>query len=333
MAQPPPPTKGTAVEFGFSLPGRGPLAKPEILLALARKAERLGYSSLFVTDHVVLPTASKSPYPYHPSGQFPGGANQDYLEPLTLLTYLAARTKMIKLGFSVLVIPYRNPLVTAKQLATLDVLSGGRVILGCGAGWLEEEFAALQTPPFRERGQVTAEYLRLMKACWSQDQIRFEGRYYRVNDIIFLPKPIQKPGIPIWIGGHTDAAIRRAGELGDGWHPIGLRPPALLLPAEYAEKAGRVRAWAEKAGRDPDAIALTFRTPMEVRPKRMKPPAADRKMFSGAAAEVIADVRRYQAIGVTHFVFDFTSPDPKAMIATMERFAEEVRPKVAGRRR
>ena len=135
------------MNFGFSIPGRGPLAEPDLILKLAPKVEQLGYSSIFVTDHVVLPTTSKSVYPYQPSGQFPGGAGQDYLEPLTLMSYLAAATKKIRLGTSVLIVPYRNPLVTAKMLATLDVLSGGRIILGCGVGWLQEEFAALGAPP------------------------------------------------------------------------------------------------------------------------------------------------------------------------------------------
>ncbi|MFQ5899405.1 MAG: LLM class F420-dependent oxidoreductase [Candidatus Methylomirabilia bacterium] len=316
------------MHFGFPLPGRGPLAKPDIVLKLAQTADRLRYSSIFVTDHVVLPLASRSAYPYDPSGQFPGGARQDYLEPLTLLGHLAAATKKIRLGTSVLVVPYRNPVVTAKMLATLDVLSGGRVILGAGVGWLEEEFVALSSPPFSERGRVTAEYLSLMRECWTKEQIRFEGQYYRVSDVVCLPKPIQPGGIPIWIGGHTHAALRRTGELADGWHPIGLRPPAQLTPDEYAEKARQVRAWAQKAGRDPGAITLTFRAPMAVWPKRSKAPAGDRQLFQGTAQEVIADIRRYQALGITHFVFDFTVPDLKHMLATMERFADEVRPKV-----
>jgi probable F420-dependent oxidoreductase len=316
------------VHFGFSLPGRGPLVKPDLLLKLAQAADRLRYSSLFVTDHVVFPATIRSTYPYQSSGQFPGGANQDYLEPLTLLSHLALATKKIRLGTSVLVIPYRNPVVTAKTLATLDFLSGGRVILGAGVGWLKEEFLALGAPPFEERGQVTDEYLRLMRLCWTKDQIRFEGKYYRVSDIVFLPKPIQKGGIPIWIGGHTDAALRRAGELGDGWHPIGHRPPGLLHPAEYAEKVKHIHAWAERAGRDRKAITLTFRARMELSPKRGKAPAGDREPFHGTADQVIADIRQYQALGVTHFVFDFTSPDPKRILANMERFAEEVRPKV-----
>lgn len=316
------------MNFGFSLPGRGSLAKPDLILKLAEKAEQFGYSSLFVTDHVVLPVTSKSTYPYHPSGQFPGGAKQDYLEPLTLMTYLAASTRKIRLGTSVLIVPYRNPVVTAKMLATLDVLSGGRVILGCGVGWLEEEFVALGAPPFRERGKVTDEYLRLMRECWTKEQVHFQGTYSRVSDVFFLPKPLQKPGIPIWIGGHTEGALRRAGELGDGWHPIGLRPPALLHPPEYAEKVKRIHAWASQAGRNPKEITLTFRAPMEVWPKRAKQPAGDRALFRGTAEQVIADIREYQVLGVTHFVFDFTAPDPKAVVANMERFAEDVRPKV-----
>lgn len=316
------------MHFGFALPGRGPLARPEILLKLAQKADRLRYSSIFVTDHVVLPTATRSTYPYDRSGQFPGGANQDYLEPLTLLSHLAAATRKIRLGTSVLVIPYRNPLVAAKMLATVDVISGGRVILGAGVGWLEEEFVALGAPPFNARGRVTDEYLRLMRECWTKEQIRFEGKYYRVRDVVFLPKPVQKGGIPIWIGGHTDAALRRAGELGDGWHPIGLRPPGLLVPAEYADKVKQVHAWAQRAGRDPKTITLTFRVPMAVWPRRATAPAGDRELFRGTADQVIADIRQYQGLGVTHFVFDFTVPDLKHMLATMERFADEVLPKV-----
>lgn len=316
------------MDFGFAFPGRGPLAKLDILVKLAETAERLRHSSFFVTDHVVLPTTSRSAYPYHPSGQFPGGSRQDYLEPLTLLSHLAGITKKIRLGTSILVIPYRNPVVTAKVLATLDVLSGGRVILGAGVGWLEEEFVALAAPPFAERGRVTDEYLRLMRECWTKDEIQFEGKYYRVRDVMFLPKPVQKGGIPVWIGGHTDAALRRAGELGDGWHPIGLRPPALLHPAEYADKVKQIHAWAQRAGRDPQTITLTFRVPMEVWPKRAKAPAGDRQMFRGTAEQVIADIRQYQALGVTHFVFDFTAPDLKHVLTTMERSAEDVRSKV-----
>lgn len=317
------------MEFGFSLPGRGPLAKPDLVLKIAAHAEALRYSSLFVTDHVVLPvSAAASVYPYSESGQFPGGARQDYLEPLAMLAYLARATTRIRLGTSVLVIPYRNPLVTAKTLATIDVLSRGRLILGAGVGWLREEFQALGAPPFEERGRVTDEYLRLMRATWTTDPVSFEGRYYSVRDVHALPKPLQRGGIPIWAGGHSDGAVRRAATLADGWHPIGLRPPARLHPDEYAAEVKRLRAGAEAAGRDPAAITLSFRVPMEVRSTRAKAPAGSRPLFQGTAAEVLADIRRYQALGVSHLVFDPTVPDLRAVLANMERFADDVRGKV-----
>jgi len=319
----------TPVEFGFSLPGRGPLATPEQILKLAVRADTLRYSSLFVTDHVVLPiSATRSVYPYATSGQLPGGANQDYLDPLALLGWLAHATKRIRLGTSVLVVPYRNPLVTAKVLATIDRLSGGRVILGAGVGWLREEFEALAAPAFEERGRVTDEYIALMRAAWTKDPLSFDGRHYRVRDVYALPKPQQRGGIPVWIGGHTDGAVRRAATLGDGWHPIALRPPGLLFPDEYGTRAAQIRQWAKEAGRNPDDVTLTVRVPMAVRSSREKAPAGDRPFFQGTAAEVLGDIQAYARHGVSHFIFDPVTPDLKAFLGAMDRFADEVRPKV-----
>lgn len=316
------------MHFGFALPGRGALAKPDVLVKLAEKADALRYSSLFVTDHVIIPTSYRSKYPYSTSGQAAADWNQGYLEPLALMSYLAGVTERVKLGTSVLVVPYRNPVVTAKMLATLDVMSGGRVILGVGVGWLEEEFRALAAPPYAERGRVTDEYLRLMRECWTREPLEWKGRYYTMAEVSVLPKPRQERGIPIWAGGHTDAALRRAGELADGWHPIGHRPPAVLHPAEYAEKVAIIHGWATKAGRRPEDITLSFRTPLDVRSPRAKAAEGDRQPFRGTAAEVIADIKSYQAIGVTHFIFDMAPPDLKLQLAMIERFATDVRPKV-----
>jgi probable F420-dependent oxidoreductase len=321
------------VEFGISLPGRGPLAKPDQVLTIAARADTLGYASIFVTDHVVLPASmARSVYPYSATGQLPGGAAQDYLEPLAMLGCLARVTRRARLGTSVLVIPYRHPLVTAKTLATIDQLSGGRVILGAGVGWLREEFEALGTPPFEERGAVTDEYLRFMRATWTTDPVRFAGRYVSVHGVHALPKPAQPGGIPVWIGGHTDAAVRRAAVLGDGWHPIALRPPGLLFPAEYTTRARQLHTWAKEAGRDPAAITLSVRVPMEVRSRRATPPAGDRPFFQGTAEQVIADIEAYAAAGVTHFVFDPTTQDLRAVLDNLERFAHEVRPKLESTR-
>jgi alkanesulfonate monooxygenase SsuD/methylene tetrahydromethanopterin reductase-like flavin-dependent oxidoreductase (luciferase family) len=143
-----------------------------------------------------------------------------------------------------------------------------------------------------------------------------------------LPKPVQKDGIPIWVGGHTSAALKRAGELGDAWHPIGMRPPAVLLPDEYRDKVAELHDWARKAGRDPAAIALTFRVPLELLPRGARSPGGDRPPFRGTAAEVIGDIRTYQKLGVSHLVFDPVPQDARGQLATLERFAGDVRPKV-----
>jgi len=318
------------VEFGFSLPGRGPLASIDVVLKLAEKADALQFDSLFVTDHVVMPVASaKSVYPYTASGQFPGGLAQDYLEPLATLAHLAHATKRARLGISVLVVPYRNPLLQAKMLATIDVLSRGRVILGAGVGWLREEFEALGAPPFEERGRVTEDYIKLMRAAWTTDPVSYESKHYSVRDVHVLPKPVQNGGIPVWIGGHSGAAVRRAGTIGDGWHPIAMRPPAMLGPDEYGAKVKELHDWARRAGRDPKAITLTIRVPMDVRARNAKPATGDRPPFQGTADEIVADIRRYQALGVSHFVFDPTVQELRAVLANMERFASDVRPKLS----
>ena len=201
------------MQFGFALPGRGPLATPEALTKLAEKADALRYASVFVTDHVVIPTSYNSTYPYAASGRFTGDWTNGYLEPMAMMGVLVGLTSRVKIGTSVLVVPYRNPVVTAKMLATLDVMSGGRIILGAGVGWMKEEFETLQAPPFAERGKVTDEYLRLMRDMWTKEPVEFKGAHYRLPSVSAMPKPRQKGGIPIWIGGHTDvgaAPHRRA---------------------------------------------------------------------------------------------------------------------------
>jgi probable F420-dependent oxidoreductase len=317
------------MHFGFALPGRGALARPDALVKLAEKADALRYASIFVTDHVVIPVSYDSTYPYSPTGKPAGDWAQGYLEPLALMSFLAGVTSRVRLGTSVLVIPYRNPVVTAKMLATLDVMSGGRVILGVGVGWLREEFEALHAPAFEERGRVTDEYLGLMRECWRREPVTWSGTHYRMAaPVSALPKPAQPGGIPLWTGGHTDAALRRTGELADGWHPIAHRAPASLYPAEYAEKVAVIHEWARKAGRNPAEVTLSVRAPLDLAPARAKPAGGDRVPFRGTATEVIQDIRDYQAVGVTHFVFDLAPQDLRGQLAMMERFASDVRGRV-----
>jgi len=187
-------------EFSVSLQNRGLLARPANLIPLAERADALGYDAIWVTDHVVMPRRPVSRYPNSATGQPPWDPDVDYLEPFTTLAYLAARTRRVRVGTSVLVVPIRPPLVAAKMLASLDVLSGGRLIVGAGTGWLAEEFAALGVP-FEDRGARADEYLRLFKECWTNPAPRFEGKFARVADVSMNPRPLQTPHPPLWIGG------------------------------------------------------------------------------------------------------------------------------------
>jgi probable F420-dependent oxidoreductase len=317
------------IAFGVALTLRGPLADAALVETVASRAEALGFASFFVTDHIVLPRSmTGSRYPYSASGEYPGGGAQPFLEPLMMLSFLAGRTHRIRLGVSVLVIPCRNPLMTAKMLATCDVIAGGRLILGAGVGWLQEEFDALHAPPFSLRGQVTDEYLELIRRAWTIDPVSFEGRFYQTPAVHVLPKPLQPNGIPIWVGGHTDAAVRRAGLLGDAWHPLGMRPPAVIAPHDYRTKVNQLHSWAERARRDPRSIELTYRAPLAIYPDRGNLPSGERPMFQGCASQVLEDIERYREVGVTHFVFDPLSSDQAGILATMDRFADAVAAKI-----
>ena len=218
------------MKFGFYLPNHGPTAQPEPLATIARRGADLGFYCMVAGAHILVPKEIESPYPYTVGGEFPGGDRGEYFEQLTLLTYLAGVTTRIRLVPSVMIVPYRPPLLAAKILATLDVLSRGRLILGVGVGWMEEEFEALGAPPFAERGAATNEYLLAFKELWTSDSPSFAGKYCQFSDVQFLPKPVQKPHPPIWVGGQSRAAIRRAAELGNGWHPVGAIPAVPLEP-------------------------------------------------------------------------------------------------------
>ncbi len=314
------------VKFGWSLQGRGILADRKAITALATRAEALGYDSIWVTDRLLIPVQSTSAYPYSESGAFPLGPDEPWLESLTTITYLAAITERINVGTSVLVIPYRNPVVTAKVLATADYLSGGRIILGAGTGWWREEFTALGVP-FDDRGARTVEYLKIMKEIWTKPRVMFEGRFTHISEAGGVrPHPARRPHIPIWIGGHSAAALRRVAAIADGWHPIGLRPPVSLFPHELATNVRQLRDFAAARGRDPAVITISFKAPLRVEGGGSSSGSPSRTPLSGSPSQVIEDLRAYVDAGVEHFVFDFTVPTPPAMLDVMERFAAEIRP-------
>ena len=173
------------MKYGFTLPGRGQLATPERLGIIARKGEELGFDSLLTGDHILVPRHISSPYPYTEGGEFPGSGSGESMEQITLLSYIAGQTSKIRLVTSVLIVPHRNPLLAAKSLATLDVLSGGRLVVGVGVGWMREEFEALGLPPFEERGAVTDEYIRAFKVLWTEDDPHFEGKYISFDAVSY----------------------------------------------------------------------------------------------------------------------------------------------------
>src|SRR2546427_8389481 len=219
-----------AVKIGFSLQGRGALADRAAITTLAQRADALGCDSIWVTDRLLIPVKSAASYPSSVAGAFPVGPDEPWLEPLTAITYLATITRRIHVGISVLVIPYRNPVVTAKALATADYLSQGRVILGAGVGWWREEFAALGVR-FDDRADRTVEYLRLMKEIWKEPRVSFEGRFARVAEAGGVrPQPVRRPHIPIWIGGPTPGAAPRVRQLRAGVSTPGLRTPRRGAP-------------------------------------------------------------------------------------------------------
>ena len=313
------------MEFGFGAPTRGPLATPENLLTLAQKGQELGFGIMTVSDHVVVPNDIASRYPYTESGEFPGGAGQ-YLEQLTALAYLAGLTSAIRLLTSVMVLPHRAPVLSAKMLATIDVLSGGRLIVGCGVGWMREEFEALGAPPYEERGAVGDEYVRIFKELWTSDNPSFDGKYASFSDVSFLPKPIQKPHPPIWFGGESPPALRRVARLGDAWYPIGNNPRYPVRdPEQFAAYVRRIHRYAEDAGRDPSEIDLAYSAGW-YNDREARIIDGQRQLFTGTPEQVAGDIKAFEDAGVRHMMLGFQADTLKETLERMERFANDVKP-------
>jgi probable F420-dependent oxidoreductase len=313
-----------AVTFGCVLSQTifGPMAGPTAIRTLAQRAEALAFQTVWFADHIVIPRHVDPQYPYEADGASPFDPTQPFYEPLSVLNFLAGCTERIRLGMHVLIIPYREPVFAAKILATLDALSGGRLILGAGTGWMAEEFAALGLTNFAERGSVTNEYLRLFKELWTKEDPEFRGKHARVSGIGFLPKPVQRPHPPIWIGGHSLPALRRVALVGDGWMPIGLRPPSLLQPPEMADKLARLRRLLREAGRPEDSVIISFTAPVVV----TKTPGSPRPLLQGSPDEIATDLRQYQALGVQNFNVNLPGADIIQQSEAMEQFTREVVP-------
>jgi probable F420-dependent oxidoreductase len=281
------------MKAGISFANSGPFSRPDLFAQLARDAEELGFESIWTVEHVIIPQPHM-PYPGSKDGQMPGGDSVAIPDPLIPLAYAAAITSKIKLATGIVIVPQRHPLYLAKQLATLDVLSHGRVILGIGSGWMKEEFEAVDVE-FNTRGARTDESIQAMRALWSDTPASFHGKYYHFHDAKSLPKPVQMGGVPIHVGGHSVAAARRAGKYGDGFFPT------IVQPDKLKQAFAQVRDEAGNAGRDSSAIE-----------------------FTAMAAAKLDGVKAAQDVGTHRVIFGPPSSDPVKLRAGLERIANEI---------
>jgi probable F420-dependent oxidoreductase len=314
------------MEIGFGIPNRGPLATLENLSAMAQKGEEMGFDIVSVSDHIVVPNTIDSVYPYNESGKFVSSAAGEYMEQLATISYLAGITSSIRLLTSVMVVPHRSPVLTAKILATIDVLSRGRLVVGCGVGWMKEEFEAIDAPPYEERGQVSNEYLQIFKELWTSDSPEFHGKYASFSNITFAPKPVQKPHPPLWIGGESPPALRRAAQLGDAWYPIGSNPqfPVGTIK-QYAEYRDRVRENARKVDRDPASLDFAYSVSWN-NESEAEMVDGERRILTGTPQQLVDDIKGLEELGVNHLLLNLQAEDLDATLARMEGFATKVRP-------
>lgn len=281
------------MKAGIIFANSGPFSRPELFGQLAREAEEFGFESLWTVEHVVVPQPH-TPYPGSKDGQMPGGDDVAIPDPLIPLGYAAAVTSRIKLATGIVILPQRHPLYLAKQLATIDLLSHGRMLLGIGSGWMKEEFDAVGAD-FHRRGAITDESIQAMRALWRDSPASFHGKHFHFHDVKSLPHPLQPGGIPIHVGGHSAAAARRAGRFGDGFFPT------IVEPAKLKAIFATVREEAKNAGRNPDAIE-----------------------FTAMGAAKLDAVRAAEDAGVQRVVFGPPASDPVKLRAGLERIANDI---------
>jgi probable F420-dependent oxidoreductase len=305
------------------------MATPQNLATLAHQGEELGFAIISVSDHIIIPKAIASTYPYNESGTFAGSPTGECLEQLSLLSFLVGVTSSAKLLTSVMVLPHRPPVLTAKMLATIDVLSNGRLIVGCGVGWMREEFEAIGAPAYDERGSVGDEYIRAFKELWTSDNPTFEGKYCRFANVAFAPKPLQKPHPPIWTGGESPVALRRAGRLANAWYPIGSNPRfPVATPEQFADYATTVKHHALESGRDPSALSFAYSTNWYT-DQALTLPNGQRRPLTGTPQQIADDIKGYQEVGVRHMMVNLQGETLAQTLERMQRFADRIMPLAA----
>lgn len=306
------------MEFGVFLPISGRAAGGDTLIQTARQAEDLGYAAVWAADRIIIPWEIRTPYEYSADRRFIVPPDRPFLEPLTVLAFLAAATERIKLGMSVLVLPYRPPVYSAKIVTSIDHLSRGRMILGVGTGWMVEEFEALNAS-FPDRARIWEEQVDILRTLWREERPSFRGRFYHFENIAFYPKPYQRPTIPIWVGGEGKRAQRRAALYGDSWFPYFVK----IAPAELRARFDNVRRLAKEAGRDPDQISFNCCLPIEL---RKGPEPQEEGRLIGNPDQLVTALKGYQGVGVEHMSLQFMVPRWPERIEQIEAFAREVMP-------
>ena len=281
------------MRLGFVLPQAGPLASPDTLIRAAQRAEALGYDSLWVLERLLYPIEPRTPYAPRADGKMPEEFRRVF-DPLEALTFVAAHTSRIALGTSVLDMPFHNPLILARQLATLDVLSRGRLRVGLGQGWSEDEFEATGAS-FKDRGRRADEFIQVLKAVWTTDPVAFDGEFFRIPRSVVDPKPVQRPHPPIYLAAFAPGSLARVGRLADGWNPVAIPADAM------GRMMDEIRAAARAAGRDPNGLELIVRANLEL---TQAPLGDGRGIFSGSLEEIEQDIRAVRAIGATEIFFD-----------------------------
>lgn len=312
------------MKIGIHLGNNGASASASSIATLAARAEELGFDSVWVSDHIAIPTQIESTYPYGPPGSFTPEHTQNFWEAFAVLAFVAGMTKRVELGTSVIVLPQRPPLLIAKQWATLDALSGGRAILGVGAGWMREEFDALGfSHTFDTRGPATDEAIKLFRASWTTDgPIEAHGAVYDVNPVLMWPKPARSGGLPIWIGGHGRRSIRRAAELGDGWQPL------RISVEELNGHIGYLREQLSRYNRQPEDVTISLGV-LAVPPGNGSGGSSEEWELAGDPDACADKLRRYAAAGVEHFLVNCPrGSSTAAMLEAYEFVAREVRPRL-----
>ena len=302
------------MRLGFNIPNLGPAAGPENIVKVAQRAEALGYDTVWVTERLLWPINPQTPYAGSPDGSLPE-VYKHCLDPLDSLTHAAAHTSRIGLGTSVLDMPYYNPVLLARRLTTLDVLSGGRLRVGLGQGWSQDEFDATGASMKNRTGR-SDEFLQVLHAIWKTDPAEFEGKYFRLPKSIIQPKPVQRPHPPVYLAAFAPRALKRMAELGDGWNPV-------AIPADGMKQIWEgVKGMAKEAGRDPNELEIVVRANLTI---TQEPMSENRWIFSGSIGQIQDDIRACREIGAAEVHFDPVFSPEGASVDGYLKVAEKMR--------